>query len=337
MLLVRLSRRGTPQFQHLDEVPMVRGGAGGGEGGFGGGSRSRVQALTSLSFSSSSEQSVGGVLCPHPQLTPPCSPPGLPTLLNKEAAALALVSRLPCALQPARGKPLLPREAPATFGVPRAGLAASGCSRAGGVGAGCAAVVPGLGGAAQPPRRGGMGGSERPGTHIAFLLLRCTRPGPRSPRGPGTGKGLRAGPGGWRRRGPPCRASAAPEIGMRPLPVLANPGGVGAGGSAVSPGSRGRWVAGVRGWVINVAPVGSRLRGRRGLGAAPRGRRSTSLSPSSPREHREWAGGAPKPEVGAEPGRDPVTRWGGARVFRPRGVLGVSLGCPQPREGGPRP
>ncbi|KAL9824217.1 LOW QUALITY PROTEIN: 3',5'-cyclic-AMP phosphodiesterase 4C-like [Geothlypis trichas] len=36
-----------------------------------------------------------------------------------------------------------------------------------------------------------MGGSERPGTHVAFLLLRCTRPGPRSPRGPGTGTAMR--------------------------------------------------------------------------------------------------------------------------------------------------
>lgn len=33
-LLVRLSRRGTPPFQHLDEVPMVRGG-GFGEGAAG--------------------------------------------------------------------------------------------------------------------------------------------------------------------------------------------------------------------------------------------------------------------------------------------------------------
>lgn len=175
MLLVWLHRRrGTPRFRHLDEVPMVRGGDGEAMGGSGAG----LRVLTPLSLSSL-EQGDREVLHhpPRTQVTPRCAPTGLPTLMNKEAAALALVSRLPCALHPARGKTPVPGDTPAAFGVPHTWLEALGCPRAGWV---QGAVVRGAVGATQPPpRQGGMGGSARPGTHIAFLLLHCTRRRPR--------------------------------------------------------------------------------------------------------------------------------------------------------------
>lgn len=66
MLLVRLCRCRKPHFQRLDEVPMVRGGLGGGGGpqGF----------HLSPHLSPSLGQSVRGILlCPSPpQVTPLC-------------------------------------------------------------------------------------------------------------------------------------------------------------------------------------------------------------------------------------------------------------------------
>lgn len=126
ILLVWLCRRRTPGFHHLDEVPMVRGG--GGRGAAGG----AVGPGCGCSPCSLSSLEQGDRRVPHhppgTQLTPPPQPPRLPTRLNKEAAALALVSRLSCALLPTWEKNPGPKgEALTVFGVPHTGLETLGC------------------------------------------------------------------------------------------------------------------------------------------------------------------------------------------------------------------
>lgn len=163
VLLVRLCRRGTPRFRHLDEVPMVCWGE---LGGGGGGSGAKPGVLTLLSLSSL-EQSDRGV--PHhplwTQVTPaPCPPPGLPTLLNKEAAALALFSRLLCTLP--RENPLVLGEATTAFGVPPTpGWRPRGAPR---VGVGCGTVARKVVGAVQAPPAG-WDGRERAARHARRL------------------------------------------------------------------------------------------------------------------------------------------------------------------------
>lgn len=92
--------------------------------------------------------------------------------------------------------------------------------------------------------------------------------------------------------------------------------------------------SGCPGWVINVAPVGSRPGGAAGLGTVPVASDPRSCPHPAHGSTGSGAGGAPKPEVGAEPGRDPVPiNHGGEEPACPG--PGVSPGCPQLQKGGP--